>query len=32
VPNDPAAVELRVYGSPYGTMDPAIELARFTLK
>jgi hypothetical protein len=32
VPNDPAAVEIRVYGSPYGTVDAAIELARFNVK
>lgn len=32
VPNDPSTTELRVYGSPYGTNDGAVELARFTLK
>ena len=32
VPNDPAATELRVYGSPYGTVEAAVELARFKLK
>jgi hypothetical protein len=31
VPNDPAATELRIYGSPYGTQLAATELARFTL-
>jgi hypothetical protein len=32
VPNDPAATELRIYGSPYGTVEAAVELARFKLK
>jgi hypothetical protein len=32
VPNDPSTTELRVYGSPYGTNDGAVELARFTVK
>jgi hypothetical protein len=32
VPNDPIATTLVVYGSPYGTFEGAIELARFTLK
>lgn len=30
-PNDPSATALVVYGSPYATDDPAIELARFSL-
>jgi hypothetical protein len=30
VPNDPAATELRIYGSPYGTQALATELARFS--
>lgn len=32
VPNDASTSELVVYGSPYGTNDGAIELARFTVK
>ncbi len=32
VPNDSSASELRVYGSPYGTVETAVELARFELK
>jgi hypothetical protein len=32
VPNDASTSEVVVYGSPYGTSDGAIELARFTLK
>jgi hypothetical protein len=32
VPNDGTTSELVVYGSPYGTQDAAVELARFTVK
>jgi hypothetical protein len=32
VPNDPSVTEIVVYGSPYGTNDGAVELARFTVK
>jgi hypothetical protein len=32
LPSSPSATELIVYGSPYGTSDGAVELARFTLK
>lgn len=32
VPNNASTTELIVYGSPYGTSDAAIELARFSLK
>lgn len=32
VPNDPAVTELLLFGSPYGTQDRAIELARFLIK
>jgi hypothetical protein len=32
VPNDGSATEILVFGSPYGTQDAAIELARFTIK
>lgn len=32
VPNDAAATEVRIYGSPYGTQDAAVLLGRFTLE
>jgi hypothetical protein len=32
VPNDGSTSEVVIYGSPYGTNDGAIELARFTVK
>jgi hypothetical protein len=32
VPNDGSTTDLVVYGSPYGTNDGAVELARFTVK
>ena len=32
VPNNSAATEIVIYGSPYGTQDLAVELARFAIK
>jgi hypothetical protein len=32
IPSSPSTTELIIYGSPYGTSDGAVELARFTLK
>lgn len=32
VPNDPAATEIRVFGSPYGTQERAVLLARYALQ
>lgn len=32
VPNDPSTTEIVVYGSPYGTQDVALELARFAVR
>jgi hypothetical protein len=32
VPNDGSATDVVIYGSPYGTQDAAVELARFTVK
>lgn len=32
VPSDAAATTLVVYGSPYGTDDPAVELGRFSVQ